>query len=1464
MNLKAVLVTSLLLLLLPFASMHGGAGGEHWTEYFEGNPELAGHFTENHGQWDESLMFMGDTQDGQIALGTDSVYLNMRKLVNDDIEGSRITGGHMVALRFMEPSNTIPVGFGRLPHRSNYFLGDNPEKWVSGAPNYGQVVYEDLWEGIDLTYMITSSGPKYEYRLSPGSDISDIRITVEGAEEVNACGADLRIRLSDDMAIHDTGLVAYYGDDLSLIDASFRLMEGKMFGFDLGEFDGSRPVVIDPYLKFTYLGGNGGDAAASFTIDEKGSFYVTGTTTSNTFPTTPGCWDNSYNGGFSGDIFVTKINSTFLTLDYSTYLGGTGTDAPTGIGVRNGEVVICGETYSTDYPTSANAYNDTNVGWRTIIVTKLNSSGSGLLFSTLVDGKANESSSGLHIDKDGNVLVVGYTSSTDFPTTSGAYDRTANSTTGGIADNDVVIFKLNSQGSSLIFSTFYGGALGDIGGLSFVEEDGSIWIAGYTISSDLHITSGAYDSSINSNSDIFIARFNHNCSKLERSTYFGEGSHEFGGGCRILPDGDIVLVGFTHGTISTTNGAFDTSYNGNVDTFLARFDRNLTTLKAATYIGGSEDDRNPGIGVDDEGSVFVYGDTISTNFPTTDGADDRTFNGTANQNMYLAKLDGNLTTLMYGTYLGGDGYDSSRSIRVLTPFKVMLSGVCSSTDFKSEGIGYDKVKDNGGDGFLLELSLLAPPTKPRNLTFTRGDDWVHLRWEPPLSDGGRPIIRYEIWRSSVMGAEQLFSSVDPFTLEYNDTTIRVDDEWFYLVKAVNDIGPSLASNRVRIADDVRPWLGLDLTPGTAVSATSLTFSIEAFDNGFVDSVWLEYQMDLWGDTGYHNVSMDDMGSGMYEYSIDLPDEEFKIFYHFALNDTSDNWYAGPVNIVEVKGNIYPFFGSDDTQTEVKAGEQLKFSIEVMDNVGIEEVSVEFWSKSIYRQRMPMDRTAGDWFEYSLKTKRYSLDPIHYIFHAVDPSDHENSTVERTVSILDAEAPSIASDASPVEATTGDPFTFQVQVSDNQEVSAVWVEYVLGGELINGTMVNDFSSFYSLEITVPDILGRITYRIFAEDGNGNSGRLPERTVVIVDNDDPEFKEDLSDGTALCGERYTFGIEAEDNIEVAYASVEYWFGDGPHKRMKIGSETDFRGELEIPVTESRDLAYFFRVFDTSGNMDETDVAKVDVRDLISPVLISDSTPSGAGSGSEIEVTAKASDNIGMKWVQCIWSGPDEVEEELYLDEVGGRYTGFIPVPEDSLEPITYKLVLVDVSANMLEVGERAVQVIDTIPPSIEWIADMDVGLNTELNLEIEASDNIELDSVEIENSPLAPQGSWIKGFVEEPGSYVVRVIATDTSGNSAEMVFTITVKGDGAGAEDEEGTNPIVYVLPIISLIIMLAVLIIFFLFGKKGEKQELPPPPMESGAPMPPRQDDELERLFNASYGGENARSGGSQLGQNKN
>ena len=230
--------------------------------------------------------------------------------------------------------------------------------------------------------------------------------------------------------------------------------------------------------------------AAGIAVDTSGNAYVTGYTCSSDFPTTAGAFQTTFGGGLT-DAFVTELNPTGSGLVYSTYLGGSGYDDGFGIAVdASGNAYVTGFTDSTDFPTTAGAFQTTFGGFGDAFVTELNPTGSGLVYSTYLGGSDDDEGYGIAVDTSGNAYVTGYTHSSDFPTTAGAFQTTY----GG--DRDAFVTKLNPTGSGLVYSTYLGGSDCDFGVGIAVDTSGNAYVTGITFSSDFPTTAGAFQTTL--------------------------------------------------------------------------------------------------------------------------------------------------------------------------------------------------------------------------------------------------------------------------------------------------------------------------------------------------------------------------------------------------------------------------------------------------------------------------------------------------------------------------------------------------------------------------------------------------------------------------------------------------------------------------------------------------------------------------------------------------------------------------------------------------------------------------------------------------------------------------------------------------------------------------------------------------------------------------------------------------------
>lgn len=310
----------------------------------------------------------------------------------------------------------------------------------------------------------------------------------------------------------------------------------------------------------TYLGGSSQDGGDEILVNSDGNAFITGRTYSNDFPT-QNAYDSSYNG--DGDIFIAKFSSDGTMLDFSTYFGGNESDLSDGLRFDSNEnILFCGSTESSDFPTQ-NAYDSSYNGAYDIIISKLSSDGSTLLYSTYLGGSQEENGKVLTLDSSENIIIAGNTISSNFPTVN-AYDSSYN------GNHDIIVFKLSSDGSSLLYSTYLGGISADIPYGISLDENENIYITGSTYSPNFP-TVNAFDTSYESG-DMFISRLNSIGSTLEYSTYLG-GSGSDNQGAHIYKNGSLYVTGDGWSNdFPTTNGSYSPNPIGGSQIYFVRFD----------------------------------------------------------------------------------------------------------------------------------------------------------------------------------------------------------------------------------------------------------------------------------------------------------------------------------------------------------------------------------------------------------------------------------------------------------------------------------------------------------------------------------------------------------------------------------------------------------------------------------------------------------------------------------------------------------------------------------------------------------------------------------------------------------------------------------------------------------------------------------------------------------------------------
>ena len=381
------------------------------------------------------------------------------------------------------------TGEQELPGKVNYLISNDPSKWRTNVATYAKVRYEQVYPGIDLVYYGNQRQLEYDFVVAPGADPARIRLSVAGAHKLCVDGQGQLVVQTAGGAVRWNKPEIYQQVDgrRRSVKGKYVLRHGHELSFEVAAYDTAKPLVIDPTLVYsTYLGGSDYDLGYGIAVDTSGNAYITGRTRSIDFPTTAGAFQTSNHG--DNNVVVTKLNSTGTGLLYSTYLGGFADDWGYGIAVdTSGNAYVTGFASSPDFPTTIGAFQTTLPGVEAAFVTKLNPTGSGLLYSTFLGGSYVDYGYGIAVDISGNSYVTGIAISSDFPTTAGAFQTTY----GG--DFDAFVTEFNPSGSGLVYSTYLGGSNDDRGYGIAVDTSGNAYVTGDTCFERFsHHTAGAF------------------------------------------------------------------------------------------------------------------------------------------------------------------------------------------------------------------------------------------------------------------------------------------------------------------------------------------------------------------------------------------------------------------------------------------------------------------------------------------------------------------------------------------------------------------------------------------------------------------------------------------------------------------------------------------------------------------------------------------------------------------------------------------------------------------------------------------------------------------------------------------------------------------------------------------------------------------------------------------------------------
>ena len=646
-------------------------------------------FEANYGQADKEVKFTSRGSGYSLALAPTTFTLAVADKTQKEPRASVIQA---TLLGSNAAANL--TGLEQLQNKSNYIIGNDPQKWKTNVPNYAKVKSSGVYPGVDLVFYGNQKLLEYDFIVSPGADPNVIALGFEGINDLRVDEKGDLILRTNAGEIRQSRPVVYQqiNDSRRMIPAGYLIKDKKQVAFQIASYDRSKPLIIDPTLAFsTFLGGSGADRADGIAVDSAGNVYVTGDTFSTNFPITPGAFQTA-KLPFNTDAFVTKMNATGTALIYSTYFGGVNREAANDIAVDSaGNAYITGLTDSSDLPVTPGAFRTIPVitDEFTAYVTKFNATGTALVYSTYL---APIIGGGIAVDSAGNAYIAGQANQ-DYPTTPGAFQTTS------AGNSEAFVTKMNATGTALIYSTFLGGPGFDAASEIAIDAAGNAYVAGQA-QAGFPVTPGAFQTSFNGVTDAFVTKVNPSGTGLVYSTFLGGSGIEAANGIAINSAGNAYATGFTDSSnFPVTPGAFQTVKAGGQDVFVTALNATGSGLAYSTFLGGDANEFSTDIAVDAAGNASVVGLTGSSNFPVTADAIQPTYGG--NNDGFITRLNATGTALVFSTFFGGSSGDIVLAVALDAAGSIYLGGATSSTDFPVTPGSFQTVYGGGSSDALV-------------------------------------------------------------------------------------------------------------------------------------------------------------------------------------------------------------------------------------------------------------------------------------------------------------------------------------------------------------------------------------------------------------------------------------------------------------------------------------------------------------------------------------------------------------------------------------------------------------------------------------------------------------------------------------------------------------------------------------------------------------------------------------------
>lgn len=676
------------------------------------------YFEQNIGQTKSDVVFTSNTPNYKLELRRHDAIITL--LSGEQGESISDPSNAINKLR-IKPVRTNPdaqiVGLKLLPSTSSYFTSKTPKHWVHGAPHYSGVKYKGIYPGINLEYYGNRQELEYDFIVKPGADPTQIKMTYEGVDLVTVDKNGNAILEFNNTALIqkrpyvfqtingiEKEIAAEYAVYVSGADGKTPLMGFRL----LATYDKSKELIIDPILSYSsLLGGDLYNSGSNIAVDNAGNSYVLSRTFSvdNTDANADSvlCQNNC-----QSNVMVSKFSSSGSNLLWSVILSGSGDEDGSGIAVDDdNNVYIAGWTNSEDFPLlKANDYYFD--GLSEGFITKIDSSGTKLLFSTYAGNARSEIITDINLASNGDVLISGRTSKPQFSES----DHLNNDQR---INTDGFISRYSNDGREHLFTEYIGGSRFDSVDALTSDEQGNIYVTGTTDSANFPVKNALY-SKLSGVSDAFVSQYSADGKRLLFSSFIGGDGAEYGKDICLDRTGKPVIAGVTTSNNLPVKNAFDATRNGiggDWDSFVTKLSANGDKLIHSSYLGGSLGDYATSIKVDKLNNTFVAGYTLSEDFPALNGIFD-TLNGKSD--LFISKISASGKILSYSTLFGGSHEESYADIEIDSTNSLHVTGITYSEDFPSHTTPNMQQSPiaTSGETFVSKISHLISYEIPSN------------------------------------------------------------------------------------------------------------------------------------------------------------------------------------------------------------------------------------------------------------------------------------------------------------------------------------------------------------------------------------------------------------------------------------------------------------------------------------------------------------------------------------------------------------------------------------------------------------------------------------------------------------------------------------------------------------------------------------------------------------------------------